>query len=56
MAVGSGFPRFIQKNAFLPSPNPQQVGMTVFALVRHEEFDIQRLQGRLIERQRTLNI
>src|SRR6266851_4691751 len=30
-----------------------QIGMTVFALVRHEEFDLKRLQGRLIEGQRT---
>src|SRR5580704_2033210 len=33
-----------------------QIGVTVFALVRHEEFDIKRLQGRLIERQRTFDI
>src|SRR5258708_32955623 len=33
-----------------------QIGMTVFALVRHEEFDIKRLQGRLIESQRTFDI
>src|SRR6266566_9510920 len=33
-----------------------QIGMTVFALVRHEEFDIKRLQGCLIEGQRTFDI
>src|SRR5437588_5780741 len=33
-----------------------QIGVTVFALVRHEELDIKRLQGRLIEGQRTLDI
>src|SRR5580700_997806 len=33
-----------------------QIGMTIFALVRHEEFDIKRLQGRLIEGQRTFDI
>src|SRR5579864_7760901 len=33
-----------------------QVGMTVFALVRHEEFDVKRLQGRLIEGQRAFDI
>src|SRR3989442_12616548 len=33
-----------------------QIGMTVFALVRHEEFDIKRLQGGLIKRQRPLDI
>src|SRR5713226_10950 len=33
-----------------------QIGMTVFALVRHEEFDMKRLQGRLIEGQRTFDI
>jgi hypothetical protein len=30
--------------------------MTVFALVRHEEFDIKRPQGRLIEGERTFDI
>src|SRR5207253_6872166 len=33
-----------------------QIMMTVFALIRHEEFDIKRLQGRLIEGQRTFDI
>jgi hypothetical protein len=33
-----------------------QIGMTVFALVRHEESDMKRLQGRLIEGQRTFDI
>jgi len=33
-----------------------QIGMTAFALVRHEKYDVKRLQGRLIERQRTLDI
>src|SRR5256885_8626318 len=33
-----------------------QIGMTVFALVRHEEFDMKRLQGCLIEGQRTFDI
>src|SRR5258707_3501461 len=33
-----------------------QIGMTVLALVRHEEFDLKRLQGRLIEGQRTFDI
>ena len=33
-----------------------QIGMTAFALVRHEKHDVKRLQGRLIERQRTLDI
>src|SRR5690349_21796031 len=33
-----------------------QVRMTVLALVRHEEFDMKRLQGRLIEGQRTFDI
>jgi hypothetical protein len=33
-----------------------QILMTVFALIWHEEFDIKRLQGCLIERQRTFDI
>src|ERR1700726_96051 len=33
-----------------------QIGMAVFALVRHEESDLKRLQGRLIEGQRTFDI
>src|SRR3984893_8329179 len=33
-----------------------QIGMTVFALVRHEEFDVKWLQRRLIEGQRTFDI
>jgi hypothetical protein len=33
-----------------------QIGMTVFALVRQEELDIKRPQGRLIEGQRTFDI
>src|SRR5258708_22922530 len=33
-----------------------QIGMTVFALVRHEEFDVQWLQRHLIEGDRTFHI
>src|SRR2546426_6985679 len=33
-----------------------QIRMTVFALIRHEEFDMKRLQGRLIEGQRPVDI
>jgi hypothetical protein len=40
----------------LLSMNAFEHGMTIFALVRHEEFDIKRLQGRLVEHQRTFDI
>ena len=33
-----------------------QIGMTAFALVRHEEFDVKWLQRRLVEGQRTFDI
>src|ERR1700738_5358807 len=56
MAAGSGFPCFIQKNAPFAITKSPKIRMTVFALVRHEEFDIKRLQRRLIESQRTFDI
>src|SRR6202043_3080539 len=37
-----------EERPFAITKSPQ-IRMTVFALVRHEEFDIKRLQGRLIE-------
>jgi hypothetical protein len=36
--------------------NSPQIRMTAFALIRHEEFDIKRLQGCLVEGQRTFDI
>src|SRR6266542_1675475 len=44
-----------EKRLFAVTKSPQ-IGMTVFALVRHEEFDIERLQCRLIKGQRTFDI
>src|SRR5439155_14972773 len=44
-----------EERPFAITKSPQ-IRMTVFALIRHEEFDIQRLQGRLIEGQRTFDI
>src|ERR1700730_2773538 len=44
-----------EERPFAITKSPQ-IRMTVFALVRHEEFDIKRLQSRLIEDQRTFDI
>src|SRR3989441_11596958 len=44
-----------EERPFAITKSPQ-IRMTVFALIRHEEFDIKRLQGRLIEGQRTFDI
>src|SRR6266851_4515641 len=44
-----------EERPFAITKSPQ-IRMNVFALVRHEEFDIKRLQGRLIEGQRTFDI
>jgi hypothetical protein len=53
MAAGSGFPfLYPEERPFAITKSPQ-IRMTVFALERQEEFDIKRLQGRLIEGQRT---
>src|SRR5579863_5707270 len=47
---------FYPEERLLAVTKSPQIGVTVFAFVRHEEFDIKRLQGRLIERQRTFDI
>jgi hypothetical protein len=39
-----------------PITKSPQIRVTVFALIRHDEFDIERLQGHLIEGQRTFHI
>src|SRR6266851_5574668 len=44
-----------EERPFAITKSPQ-IRMNVFALVRHEEFDIKRLQGRLIKGQRTFDI
>src|SRR5258705_13954827 len=44
-----------EERPFAITKSPQ-IRMTVFALIRHEEFDIERLQGRLIKGQRTFDI
>src|SRR5580658_8906597 len=49
-------PLFYPEEGLLAVTKSPQIGMTVFALIRHEAFDIKRLQGRLIERQRTFDI
>src|SRR6267154_2000209 len=49
-------PLLYPEECLLAVTKSPQIGMTVFALVRHEEFDIKRLQGRLIERQRLFDI
>jgi len=47
--------RWIRLSLFYPEERPfaitksPQIRMTVFALVRHEEFDMERLQGRLVD-------
>ena len=50
-----GNSKVLGMGARLATKSPQ-VGMTVFALVRHEELDFKRLQGRLIKGQRTFDI
>src|SRR5258708_30584366 len=44
-----------EERPFAITKSPQ-IRMTVFALVRHEELDMKRLQGRIIEGQRTFDI
>src|ERR1700676_2285797 len=44
-----------EERLFAVTKSPQ-IRMTVFALVRHEEFDMKRLQDRIIEGQRTFDI
>src|SRR5579862_3026585 len=51
-----GFPLLDPEERLLAVTKSPEIGMTVFALVGHEEFDMKRLQGRLIERQRTFDI
>src|SRR5881397_1335408 len=53
---GIGFPLLYPEERPLAITKSPQIRMTVFALIRHEEFDIKRLQGRLIEGQRTFDI
>src|SRR5260370_21474129 len=49
-------PLLYPEECLLAVTKSPQIGLTVFALVRHEEFDIKRLQGRLIERQPPFDI
>src|SRR6266478_3982315 len=49
-------PLLYPEECLLAVTKSPQIGTTVFALVRHEEFDIKRLQGRFIERQRPFDI
>src|SRR6185436_9091602 len=44
-----------EERPFAITKSPQ-IRMTVFALIRQEELDMKRLQSRLIEGQRTLDI
>src|SRR5207245_9102931 len=44
-----------EERPFAITKSPQ-IRMTAFALIRHEELDMKRLQGRLIEGQRTFDI
>src|SRR5437867_4735723 len=50
-----GLPLLYPEEGLLAITKSPQIRMTVFALIRHEEFDIKRLQGRLIEGQRTFD-
>src|SRR5258705_11235586 len=49
-------PLFEPEECLLAVTKSPQIGMTVFSLVRHEESDLKRLQGRLIERKRTWDV
>src|SRR5690349_11702936 len=49
-------PLLYPEECLLAVTKSPQIGMTVFALVRHEEFDMKRLQGRLVEGQRTFDV
>src|ERR1700733_11204885 len=51
-----GFPLLKPEERPFAIAKSPQIGMTVFALVRHEEFDVKWLQRRLIEGQRTFDI
>jgi hypothetical protein len=51
--VAAAIPASIRKNIWWIQPH---FGQYVLALVRHEELDVKRLQGRLIEGQRTFDI
>ena len=50
-----GLPLLYPEERSLAITKSPQIRMTVFALIRHEEFDIKRLQGRLIERPQLRN-
>jgi hypothetical protein len=47
--------RYPEERPFAITKSPQ-IRMTVFTIERQKEFDIKRLQGRLIEGQRTIDI
>ena len=49
-------PLLYPEECLLAVAKSPQIGMTVFSLVRHEEFDVKWLQRRLIERQRPFDI
>src|SRR4029077_18325249 len=49
-------PLFEPEECLLAVTESPQIGMTVFSLVRHEESDQKRLQGGLIESQRTFDV
>src|SRR5258705_1927122 len=49
-------PLFEPEECLLAVTQSPQIRMTVFSLVRHEESDLKRLQGRLIESQRTCDV
>src|SRR5258708_34653485 len=51
-----GLPLLDPEERLLAVTKSPQIGMTVSALVRHEELDMKRLQGRLVEGQRTFDI
>src|SRR5260370_2243538 len=51
-----GLPLLDPEERLLTITKSPEIRMTVFALVRHEEFDMKRLQGRLIEGQRPFDI